>query len=327
MSKLHLGLTVKGRKINNGPHNPKYMGELTEVQKRIRDLAREKDVVILAHNYQVPEVQDIADIVGDSLVLAMKAAETSQANILFCGVDFMAEAAKALSPDRRVIHPVPDSHCPMAHMVDVEGLEEFKEQHPGAPVVAYVNTTAETKAHAYICCTSANAVKVVKSLEEKEIIFIPDSNLGAYVQSQVPGKMVHLWAGYCHVHNDITVDQIKEAMSEHPDARVMVHPECRMEVIEFADVVTSTEGMLRYAESSDAKEFIVGTEEGLAYRLENEVPGKVFHRIETAICPNMKKITLKDVLRSLENLGPEVELDPEIIEKNKPPLERMLSLK
>jgi quinolinate synthase len=257
----------------------------------------------------------------------MKAAETSQANILFCGVDFMAESAKALSPERKVIHPVPDSHCPMAHMVDVESLEAFRKEHPGAPVVAYVNTTAETKAHSDICCTSANAVKVVRSLKEDEIIFIPDSNLGTYVQSQVPEKKVHLWAGYCHVHNDITVDQIEKAMKDHPGAKVMVHPECRMDVIEMADVTTSTEGMLKYAMNSEAVEFIVGTEEGLAYRLENEVPGKVFHRIETAICPNMKKITLKDVLRALENMGPEVELDPEIIEKNKLPLERMLSLK
>ncbi len=303
------------------------MDGLSAIQQKIRDLAKEKDVVILAHNYQIPEVQDIADIVGDSLVLAMKAVDTHQANILFCGVDFMAEAAKALSPERRVIHPVPDSHCPMAHMVDVEGLEAFKLEHPGAPVVAYVNTTAEVKAHADICCTSANAVKVVRSLKEPDIIFIPDSNLGAYVQSKVPEKTVHLWAGYCHVHNDITLDQIKEAKEAHPDAKVMVHPECRMDVIEIADVVTSTEGMLRYARDSDAKEFIVGTEEGLVHRLEKEVQGKVFYRLDTAICPNMKKITLKDVLRALENMGPEVELDPEIIEKNKLPLQRMLALK
>jgi quinolinate synthase len=320
-------LTFKQRKINNGLNIAKVMGDPSDIQQKIRDLASEKDVVILAHNYQIPEVQDIADIVGDSLVLAMKAVDTKQKNILFCGVDFMAEAAKALSPERRVIHPVPDSHCPMAHMVDVEGLEDFKKDHPGAPVVAYVNTTAQIKAHTDICCTSANAVKVVRSLEEDEIIFIPDSNLGSYVQSQVPEKKVHLWAGYCHVHNDITVEQILEAKKAHPDARVMVHPECRMEVIELADIVTSTEGMLRYARDSEAKEFIVGTEEGLAYRLENEVPGKLFHRLETAICPNMKKITLKDVLNALVSMGPEVELDPEIIEKNKPPLERMLSVR
>ncbi len=302
------------------------MGDLSSVQKRIRDLAAEKDVIILAHNYQVPEIQDIADIVGDSLVLALKARNVTQSTILFCGVEFMAESAKALSPEKRVIHPVPDSQCPMAHMVDVEGLQSYREEHPGAPVVTYVNSTAEIKAHTDICCTSANAVKVVRSLKEDEIIFVPDSNLGAYVQSQVPGKKVHLWPGYCHVHNDITTDQILQAKKDHPDALVMVHPECRMDVIDLADKVASTEGMIRFSASSDGKEFIVGTEEGLVHRLEKEVPGKIFHRLETAVCPNMKKITLYDVLKALENMGPTVELDPEIIERNKAPLERMLAL-
>jgi len=303
------------------------MGALSPIQQRIRELAEEKDVVILAHNYQVPEVQDIADIVGDSLVLAMKAAKVEQSTIMFCGVDFMAESAKALSPEKKVIHPVPGSMCPMAHMVEVSTLLEFKEQHPGAPVVAYVNTTAEVKAYADICCTSANAVKVVRSLEEKEVIFIPDSNLGAYVQSQVPEKKVHLWAGYCHVHNDITVEQIEEEKRKHPDAVVMVHPECRLDVIGIADAVASTEGMIRIARETDAKEFIIGTEEGLAYRMSREIPRKTFYPIETAICPNMKKIGVEDVLRALENMGPEVELSDEIIEANRPPLERMLALK
>mgnify|MGYP006284935707 CR=1 FL=1 len=302
------------------------MDELTRVQDRIRKLAEEKDVLILAHNYQIPEIQDIADIVGDSLVLAMKAVDVEQSNILFCGVDFMAEAAKALSPDKKVIHPVPGSRCPMAHMVDIDELEKVKREHGGAPVVAYVNTTAETKAHADICCTSANAVKVVRSLDEDEIIFIPDSNLGSYVESQVPEKKIHLWAGYCHVHQDITADQIAEMRRRHPRAKVMVHPECTMDVIEMADAVESTEGMIRYAEGSDADEFIVGTEKEHAYRLRKEIPGKRFHTLDTAICPNMKKIDLDSVVRSLENMGPTIELDPEIIEKNKPPLERMLKV-
>jgi len=303
------------------------MDRLSAVQKRIRELAEQKDVIILAHNYQIPEIQDIADIVGDSLVLAMKAVDVKQSNILFCGVDFMAEAAKALSPHKTVIHPVPGSRCPMAHMVDLDELEKVREDHPGAPVVAYVNTTAETKAYADICCTSANAVKVVRSLEENEIIFIPDCHLGAYVQSQVPEKKVHLWAGFCHVHQDISTDQISEMRNRYPDADVMVHPECTMDVIEMADAVESTEGMIRYARSSDSKEFIVGTEKEHAYRLKNEIPDKIFHTIDTAICPNMKKIDLESVLKSLENMAPTVELDPDIIEKNKPPLERMLSLK
>ena len=303
------------------------MGVLSPLQERIRQLADERDVIILAHNYQVPEVQDIADIVGDSLVLAMKARDAPRSNILFCGVDFMAESAKAISPEKKVIHPVPGSRCPMAHMVDVDSLELFRREHPGAPVVAYVNTTAEIKAHSDICCTSANAVKVVRSLDAEEVIFIPDSNLGAYVQSRVPEKKVHLWAGYCHVHDDITPEQILEVKRKYPDALIMVHPECRMEVIEMADHVTSTEGMLRFASSSDAGEFIVGTEEGLVHRLEKEVPDKIFHRLDTAVCPNMKKIGLKDVLKALENMGPVVELDPEIIEKNRAPLERMLALR
>jgi quinolinate synthase len=303
------------------------MGALTKVQERIRELAEEKDVIILAHNYQVPGVQDVADIVGDSLVLAMKATKVKHSSILFCGVDFMAEAAKALSPEKKVIHPVPGSICPMAHMVETGTLEDFKKLHPGAPVVAYVNTTAETKAHAHICCTSANAVKVVRSLPENEVIFIPDSNLGAYVQSQVPDKKVHLWAGYCHVHRDITVEQIEEQKREHPKALVLVHPECTMDVISLADKVASTEGMLRFAEGSDAEEFIVGTEEGLTYRMSREIPGKIFHPIKTAVCPNMKKIHVEDVLRALENMGPEIDLPIEIIEANRPPLQRMLALK
>jgi len=303
------------------------MGDLSPIQQKIRELAKEKDVVILAHNYQVAEVQDIADIVGDSLVLAMKATRTEQSTILFCGVDFMAESAKALSPEKKVIHPVPGSICPMAHMVQVDTLLEFKKQHPGAPVVAYVNTTAEVKAHADICCTSANAVKVVRSLPEKEVIFIPDCNLGAYVQSQVPEKKVHLWAGYCHVHNDITVEQIEEEKKKHPDAVVLVHPECRLDVIEMADAVASTEGMIRIAQETDAKEFIMGTEEGLVHRMSKEIPRKTFYPIRTAICPNMKKIGVEDVLRALENMGPEVILDEEIIEANRAPLERMIALK
>lgn len=303
------------------------MGALSPVQQKIRQLAKEKDVIILAHNYQVPEVQDVSDIVGDSLVLAMMATKVEQSTILFCGVDFMAEAAKALSPEKKVIHPVPDSRCPMAHMVEVETLEEFKKQHPGAPVVAYVNTTSAVKAHADICCTSANAVKVTDSLPEKEIIFIPDCNLGLYVQSQLPDKNIIQWAGYCHVHNDITVEQIQAEKDKHPDALILIHPECTMEVIELADKVASTEGMIKFAEASDAKEFIVGTEEGLTYRMSKEIPTKLFHPLRKAVCPNMKKIHIEDVLKALENMGPEVDLDPEIIEANKPPLERMLALK
>ncbi|MCK5772300.1 MAG: quinolinate synthase NadA [Thermoplasmata archaeon] len=302
------------------------MGRLSPIQGRIRELAIEKDIVILAHNYQIPEVQDIADIVGDSLILAMKATRAPQSTILFCGVDFMAESAKALSPEKRVIHPVPGSRCPMAHMVDGESLREFRKGHPGVPVVAYVNTTAETKAEVDICCTSANAVKVVASLESEKVIFVPDSNLGQYVQSQLPEKEIILWPGYCHVHNDITVEQIVGKKDEHPEALVLVHPECTPAVINVADKVASTEGMIRYARESPAGEFIIGTEEGLVYRMRKDIPDKVFIPLETAVCPNMKKIGIEDVLMALEKMGPTVELDEDIIERNRPPLERMLSL-
>jgi quinolinate synthase len=314
------------RNVNNRVHYAKNMVALSSTQRRIRELAEEKDAVILAHNYQIPEIQDIADIIGDSLVLAMKAVKLKQKNIVFCGVDFMAESAKALSPEKTVIHPVPGSRCPMAHMVDLESLEQMKAENPDAPVVAYVNTTAETKAHSYICCTSANAVKVVRSLKNDRVIFIPDSNLGRYVQSMVEDKEVILWPGYCHVHQDITVEQIRVLMGEHPDAEVIVHPECTMEVIQLADEVASTEGMLRYARKSDSKEFIVGTEKELTYRMKKEIPDKKFYPVKNAICPNMKKITLDKVLEALEKMGPTVELPPEIIERNRPPLERMLAV-
>jgi len=300
------------------------MGGLGPIQKRIRELADEKDVMILAHNYQVPAVQDIADIIGDSLVLAMKATETDRKAILFCGVDFMAEAAKALNPEKTVIHPVPGARCPMAHMVDVESLRVFRKGYPEAPVVAYVNTTAAVKAEADICCTSANAVKVTASLPQERIIFIPDSNLALYVQSQLPDKEIIPWAGYCHVHQNIEPMVVLRLKAEHPEAKVLVHPECTPEVIALADKVASTEGMLTFAREDPSREFIIATEEGLTYRMTNEVPGKVFHAVPDAICPNMKKIHPEDVLKALETMSPTVELDPDIIARNRVPLERML---
>jgi quinolinate synthase len=303
------------------------MGCLSPTQVRIRSLAAEKDAIILAHNYQIPEVQQVADIIGDSLILAMKATETRQKVIVFCGVDFMAESAKALNPEKTVVHPVRGSVCPMAHMIDVESLREFRKEHPGAPVVAYVNTTADVKAESDICCTSANAVKVVRSLPDEKVIFVPDSNLAMYVQSQVPEKEVIPWAGYCHVHQGITVEQIRALKEKHPEALVLAHPECTPDVLDISDVVASTEGMIRYARESDAREFIIGTEEGLAYRMSVEIPGKTFHAIEEAICPNMKKIGLLDVLKALETLEYKVDLDPSIIERNRKPLERMLSVR
>ncbi|MDG6224971.1 MAG: quinolinate synthase NadA [Candidatus Thermoplasmatota archaeon] len=299
------------------------MDVMSAVQRRIRDLAMEKDVLILAHNYQVPEVQDIADIVGDSLVLALKARDSKMSNILLAGVDFMAETAKTVNPQRRVIHPVPGATCPMANMIDVDSLADLRKRHPNAPVVAYVNTTAEVKAVSDVCCTSANAVQVVSSLDEEEVIFIPDSNLGQYVQSMLPGKRIVIWPGHCHVHTGITVDDIKRLKAAHPGSRTVVHPECPMDVIEISDRVASTEGMLKYALEDGSIEFIVGTEEGLVHRMRKEIPGKIFHPISGAVCPNMKKIGLEDILRSLETMSPTVEMDDEVIDGNRRCLERM----
>jgi quinolinate synthase len=298
-----------------------------EDKRRIRALAKEKDALILAHNYQVPAVQDVADIIGDSLVLSIKASEADCSAIVFCGVDFMAESAKALNPEKKVIIPVPGARCPMAHMVDVLGLQRFREGHPGIPIVAYVNTTADVKAESDICCTSANAVKVVRSLKEERVLFIPDSNLALYVQSQVPEKEIIPWAGYCHVHQGIGPEQVLALKGEHPKAKFVAHPECTPEVLALADKVASTEGMLRYAKEDPATEFILGTEEGLSYRLSNEVKGKVFYPIPEAICPNMKKTRLKDLERALVDMSPEVTLDPEMIRRNRIPLQRMLALK
>lgn len=303
------------------------MEGLTPEQKRVRDLAKERDAIILAHNYQVPEVQDIADLIGDSLALSMKASEVHNRVIVFCGVDFMAQSAKALNPDKVVLHPVPAARCPMAHMVDVANLRKFREGYPGVPVVAYVNTTAEVKAESDICCTSANAVKVVRSLKEKRVIFIPDSNLALYVQSQVPEKEIIPWAGYCHVHQGISPEQVMEMKRKHPKAKFVAHPECTPEVIALADKVASTEGMVRYALDDPSTEFIMGTEEGLSYRLSREIKGKTFYSIPEAICPNMKKIRLSDVEKALRDMAPEVKLDPRIIERNRVPLQRMLALK
>jgi quinolinate synthase len=303
------------------------MADTAPIKRRIRELASEKDAIILAHNYQAPDVQDVADVIGDSLALSIEAIKADRGVIVFCGVDFMAQSAKALNPGKKVVHPVQGAMCPMAHMVDVEGLRKFRERFPGAPVVAYINTTAEVKAEADICCTSGNAVKVVRSLSEDRVIFIPDSNLALYVQSQVPEKEVIPWAGYCHVHQGIRPEQVRALKASHPGARFIAHPECSPDVIALADKVASTEGMLKYAREDPATEFILGTEEGLAYRLTKEVKGKTFHRIPEAVCPNMKKIGLADVERALTTLSPEVTLSENIIERNRAPLQRMLALK
>ncbi|MFO8132675.1 MAG: quinolinate synthase NadA [Thermoplasmatota archaeon] len=293
---------------------------------RLGQLKQKHNAVILAHNYQRPEVQDVADYVGDSLGLAMQASETNADTVVFCGVDFMAETAKILNPDKTVVHPNEEARCPLAAMVDVEGLQALKEKHPSAGVVSYVNTTAEVKAASDICCTSSNAVKAIKSLAEETIIFVPDEHLGRYAQRFLPDRNLILWPGICPTHHTITAEDIQALQHEHPSAKTMVHPECRPAVIDLADEVLSTGGMIRDARYGDADAFIVGTEKELCHRLSTECPDKRFHPIHKACCPNMKKITLEKVLKSIETLTPTVSLSRRVIKEARRPLQRMMDM-
>ncbi|OFX17903.1 MAG: quinolinate synthase, partial [Armatimonadetes bacterium RBG_16_58_9] len=282
--------------------------------------------VILAHNYQIEEVQDIADFTGDSLELSRTAATTDAELIVFCGVHFMAETAKILSPDKTVLLPDPTAGCPMADMITAEHLREFKALHPGLPVVAYVNTSAEVKAESAICCTSANAVRVVESLESDTVLFVPDKSLGAYIASKTDKKLIS-YRGFCPTHHRILASDVVRSKQAHPEAVVVAHPECTMDVLRLADAIESTSGMLRYVKSSGAKEFIICTERGLLNRLAKDNPGKVFHNPTSLnICPNMKKITLEKVLWSLEDMRFEIELSADIIAKARSAIEGMIAV-
>jgi quinolinate synthase len=295
-----------------------------EIIKKISQLKKKNNAIILAHNYQAPEIQDISDFIGDSLDLSMKATKTDAENIIFCGVDFMAQSAKILNPEKNVIHPDPDAQCPMANMVNPKDLIKLKNMHPDAEVVSYINTTAEIKAMSDICCTSANSVKIIKNSPSKKIIFIPDKNLGEYVKRFVKDKELILWPGICPTHNNILKEEILKLKKAHPSAQILVHPECRPEIIDLSDFALSTNGMVKHVKEIDVKEFIIGTEKELCYRLKKENPEKIFHPIKSAVCPNMKKITFEKVLNSLENLEPRVELSDEIIKKAKIPLQKMM---
>ena len=301
--------------------------DYSALHAEIRELARERGAVILAHNYQRPEVQDVADILGDSLGLSRQAAATEAREIVFCGVHFMAETAAILAPDRPVILPEPRAGCPMADMVDVEGLERLKAEHPDAVVVSYVNTTAAVKAVSDICCTSANAVRVVETIpRDREIIFTPDRNLGAWVAKQ-SGRRLILWPGFCPTHDLIEVEDVERARVEHPGAKVVVHPEARPEVSAVADAVESTAGMIRFCRDDPAEEFIIGTETGMIYRLSQDVPGKRFYPVtKRAVCPNMKLTTLDKVRDALRAGGPVVTVPPEIGEKALRAVQRMLEV-
>ncbi len=292
---------------------------------KVRTLAAERGAVILAHNYQLAEVQDAADFVGDSLELARKASQAKARLILFCGVHFMAETAKILNPDATVLVPDPNAGCPMANMVTVRQLRRLKEAHPGAVVVTYVNSSAAVKAESDVCCTSGNAVKVVAAIpRDREIIFVPDKSLGAYVERELGREMI-LYEGFCPTHHRITAEFVARAKAEHPNAKVVVHPECTADVQALADVVASTAGMLRYVASSPDSEFIVGTENGMLHRLRRDFPEKTFHMVtHFADCPNMKLNTLEKMLWSLEDLQHEVTVPADTAAKARRALDRML---
>lgn len=300
-------------------------GSLAE---KIDKLKKERNAVILVHNYQPPEVQDIADILGDSLDLSLQAAKVKAKVIVFCGVHFMAETAAIVSPDKKVIMPEVTAGCPMADMISVEKLKELKREHPGAKVVCYVNTSAAVKAESDICCTSANSEKVVRSLKDaREVIFVPDKYLGHYTSTKVKDKKFILWQGYCPIHANILPRHIEKARKDHPQAAVMVHPECRPETIALADEVLSTGGMMKYAKKTKVKEIIVGTETGIIYRLQKENPSKRFYpAYDQAICPNMKKNSLEKVLWALEDLKTEVAVPKATADRARTAIERMLKL-
>ncbi len=304
------------------------MNTIDTLADRIQKLKEEKNAVILAHNYQIGEVQDIADFVGDSLQLSIEASKVRSSIIVFCGVNFMAETAKILNPDKMVLLPDSNAGCPMADMITADQLRELKGQHPGAVVICYVNSTAEVKALSDICCTSSNAIKVVESVpEDKDIIFIPDKYLGSYVQEKTGRKMI-FWNGYCPTHIRINAKQIIELKKKHLDSEVIVHPENTPEVIEVADRVESTGGMLKYMKDSDNKSFIVGTEVGIIHRLKKENPDKEFIPAFTkAICPNMKLTNLEKILWSLEGEETKIEVPEDIAVRAKSAIDRMIALK
>lgn len=295
-----------------------------ELIDKIIKLKKRQNAVILAHNYQLGEVQDIADFVGDSLELSQNAANTNAEVIVFCGVHFMAETASILSPDKIVLLPDMNAGCPMADMATADELRKKKRKHPRAMVVSYVNTTAEVKAESDICCTSANAVKIIENLNTKEILFVPDRYLGHYISTKTD-KNIILWPGFCATHARILSQHILRTKEEYPGAVVVVHPECRSEVIALADKVLSTGGMVRYVRECRTAEIILGTEIGMIHRLRKESPEKrYFPATEQAVCPNMKLITLEKILWSLEEMSPRVKVPEDIRLKAKEAVDRML---
>ncbi len=296
------------------------------IQEKIQKLKKEKNAIILAHNYQLPEVQDIADFVGDSLELARISAQVKEEVIIFCGVHFMAETASILAPDKKVILPDLFAGCPLANTITPGEVKELKEKYPNYAVVAYVNTSAEVKAKSDYICTSANAISIVEKIPEEKVIFIPDRNLGYYVSKHTKKDMI-IWNGFCPTHQRILPQDIIALKEKYKDAKVVVHPECRGEVLDLADKIASTSGIIKFVKEDNGKRYIIGTEAGLLHRLRKENPEKEFYLASPlAICPNMKKITLDKILTSLENLEPEVKVEESIRKRAIKPIERMLSL-
>ncbi len=296
------------------------------LKREIEKWKKRRNAVILGHNYQIKSIQEISDFTGDSLGLSRKAAETNAEVIVFCGVHFMAETAAMLSPEKTVLLPEPNAGCPMADMITADQLRDLKSKHPDAEVLCYVNSSAEVKAESDRCCTSANAAEVVEAVPpEKEIIFVPDKYLGAWTAEKTGRDMI-LWEGYCPTHACITTDDIDKARGEHPEAMIMVHPECLTEVCRMADVVESTSGMCRAASETDKKEVVVGTEKGLINRLEAENPEKKFFHISpAAICPNMKLNTLEKVLWELQEMEHEITVPEDVAERARESLQAMIN--
>ncbi len=305
----------------------KYNTETEKLQKEIRMLLKEKDAILLAHNYQVPEVQDIADMRGDSLELSMRASKTDAKVIVFCGVHFMADTASILSPDKTVLLPVLGAGCPMADMIRAQDVQKIKEDNPDVVIVSYVNTTAEVKAETDICCTSANVIQVVNSIApEKRIFMTPDKNLALYAKKRT-GREIDSWDGYCPIHNNLTAETVIKRKEEHPDALFIAHPECRPEVLELADEIKSTSGMIRFVNQSSAQKFIIGTETGLIHPLSQANPEKEFIPADRGmICPNMKKTGLTDILEALETMEPVVEVPESIRKRAIKAVQRMLQI-
>ncbi len=295
--------------------------------QKIKELKQKKNAIILAHCYQSIEVDEVADFVGDSLYLSREAAKTNADIIVFAGVYFMAETAKILSPSKKVLIPDKTAGCLMAEMINLEKIKEFKKKNPNVPVVCYVNSTAEVKAQCDICCTSANAVNIVKSLGAKDVLFVPDKNLGNYVSSKIEDVNVICYEGYCPIHQDLTVNDVIKKKDLYPLAKVLVHPECQKDVLNLADFIGSTSGIMKYVKESKDNEFIIVTEIGVVERLQRDYPDKKFiHISQNAICDNMKKISLEDIYKSLDEEIYEIKIEENLIKSAIRPIERMISI-